>query len=73
MRVTVICTIPVSFVVDVIMGVPFSWVRLSGATVIIVGFALFSYAADQEAKKNPIGGFVCRRGDVEAIDLLDDQ
>lgn len=50
MRVAIICTIPLSFVVDVLIGSEFSWVRLGGAIVIVVGVGVFSYAADKEEK-----------------------
>jgi hypothetical protein len=59
MRITVICTIPVSFILETALGDPWNWVRFGGAIVIICGFALFSYATDQEIKGSPVGGIMC--------------
>jgi hypothetical protein len=59
MRIAVLCSIPLSFLVDLALGEQLNWIRSIGAVVIVVGFALFSFAADQEGKGTPPGGFVC--------------
>lgn len=55
LRLAQICSIPTSFVLDVVIlrSTSFAWLRLSGAIVIILGFALFAYFSQVRSTKPP--------------------
>lgn len=64
MRVALILTVPVSFIVDLILGHPFNWLRLVGAIIIVLGSVMFSLdACDAQDPNEEEEAFVTTKGE----------